>query len=80
MRDLALNEIAIVSGGITPCEIAGFVGNRLASSIFGGVAAAVTGGSIGYLHGGNAMGVLGLGIIGQFVGAWLRPVSVALAA
>jgi len=68
MRELAFNEVSCVAGGATPHEIANFIGDRLASSILAGVAAAVTGGSIGYLHGGDAMGVLGLSVIGQLVG------------
>jgi hypothetical protein len=68
MRELAFNEVSCVAGGATPNEIANFIGDRIASSILAGVAGAVTGGSIGYLHGGDAMGVWGLSIIGQMVG------------
>ncbi|URQ60657.1 hypothetical protein LQ939_18780 [Pantoea alhagi] len=71
MRELTLQEMHFVSGSSiadNPANLFNFVGDRLASSIFGCVAAAITGGSIGYLHGGDAMGVLGLSIIGQLTG------------
>lgn len=70
MRELTIGETSTVSGAaLTPNDIAFFIGDHLASSVIGGVAAAVAGGAIGYLHGGDAMGILGLGVIGQLVGA-----------
>jgi|GEM_PF-1261163 len=70
MRELTVGEISNVSGAaLTPNDVALFIGDHLGSSIIGGVAAAVAGGAIGYLHGGDAMGILGLGVIGQLVGA-----------
>ena len=69
MRELTINETLSVSGAATANDVAFFIGDHLASSIIGGVAATVAGASIGYLHGGDAMGWLGLGVIGQLVGA-----------
>ncbi|AUX95202.1 hypothetical protein C2E15_20540 [Mixta gaviniae] len=76
MRELTFNELSAVSGASAVSDAVTFAGDafnfvadRLASSVLGGVAAAAIGGSIGYLHGADAMGVFGLGIIGQLVGA-----------
>lgn len=69
MRELTMNETLTVSGAATPNEIALFIGDHLASSIIGGVAATFAGGAIGFLHGDDAMGIFGLGVIGQLVGA-----------
>lgn len=70
MRELTMQEMSCVSGAAsTPNDVAAFIGDHLASSIISGVAAAVAGGAIGYLHGADATGVFGLGLIGQLVGA-----------
>ncbi|MGB9094872.1 colicin V synthesis protein [Erwinia sp.] len=66
MRELTSSEVSDVSGAE---GIGEFVFDRLKSSVFGSVAAAMTGGTIGYLRGGDAMGIFGLSIIGQLVGA-----------
>ncbi|WP_052130892.1 hypothetical protein [Erwinia typographi] len=67
MRELNLAEVNVVTGAAGPLD---FILDRAASSILSGVAAAVTGGAIGYLRGGDATGVLGLNFIGQLVGAF----------
>ncbi|MEL7698279.1 MULTISPECIES: hypothetical protein [Pantoea] len=70
MRELTIDETFAISGATTtPNDIAFFIGDHLASAILCGVAAAAAGGAIGFLHGGDAMGVFGLGFIGQIVGA-----------
>ena len=68
MRELTMGEMSHVSGaGIS--DVLYSIGDHLASSILGGVTAAVVGGAIGYMHGGDATGILGLSLIGQLVGA-----------
>ncbi|MXP50297.1 hypothetical protein FD733_16050 [Pantoea sp. Eser] len=70
MRELTIDETFAISGATTTGnDVMFFIGDHLASAILSGVAAAVAGGAIGYLHGGDAMGVFGLGFIGQMVGA-----------
>lgn len=69
MRELTLSEMSDVSGSGIIADIGGFVVDRTLSSVLGGVTAAVNGGAIGFLHGGDATGIWGLSIIGQLVGA-----------
>lgn len=70
MRELTIPEISGVSGAeFNLYDAALFIADHLASAVICTVAGAIGGGTIGYLHGGDATGVLGFQAIGQLVGA-----------
>ncbi|QHM72910.1 hypothetical protein [Mixta intestinalis] len=68
MRQLSFNEMTTVAGG-EGNSFFDFIWDRLHTAALGGVAAAVTGAAIGWVHGGKNTGYLGLSIIGHPVGA-----------
>jgi hypothetical protein len=70
MRELNFIEVNQVAGGANAfSDGLEFIAGRIGGALMATAVTTVVGGMIGYMRGGDATGVWGLGIIGQLVGA-----------